>query len=191
VVVYDDGKGTLAARAWWVLRWAGLKDVAILDGGVLAWRAAGGALTFEAGLARRGGATLSGGHLKQIDAAEALAIARNGHLFDGRGRDAYEGQPGQPKTGHIPGAYSLPAGALQDSDGRLKPPEALRDWLAGQGLADLPPDGVAAYCGAGSAASYVVAALQTVGVDAALFPGSWTEWVKDPARPIAQGAGRG
>jgi thiosulfate/3-mercaptopyruvate sulfurtransferase len=191
IVVYDGGKGSLAARLWWVLRWAGLTQVHILDGGYVAWCAAGGAVTREAGLVRRGSVELSAGHMPTVDAAGAQGWATSGVLLDVRGREAYEGHASQPASGHIPGAYCLPTGHLQGSDGRVKPAAALHELLSSLGVTTGQPAPVAAYCNAGIAAAYTVAALQSAGVPVALYPGSWTEWVKDKARPIAQGVERG
>jgi len=190
VVVYDEGKGTQAARVWWVLRWAGLSRVRILDGGYAAWRAAGHAVTAQAGVARYGNVVLSGGHLPSIDAATALRQAQEGTLIDARARDAYEGQAGNPKTGHIPGAYSAPAVLFQEADGRIKSPEDLRKAWAGLKVEGAAAEQVGAYCGSGVAAAYAVAALGEIGLQASLYPGSWTEWVKNPQRPVAQGPDR-
>jgi thiosulfate/3-mercaptopyruvate sulfurtransferase len=184
VVVYDGGKGSLAARLWWVLRWAGLTQVHILDGGY----AAGGAITREAGLVRRGNIELGAGHMPTVDAAGAQGWASSGVLLDTRGREAYEGNSSQPVSGHIPGAQCLPAGQLQGPDGRVKPAAALREMLSNLGVTADQPMSVAAYCNAGVAAAYTVAALQSVGVPAALYPGSWTEWVKDKARRLHRAA---
>ena len=191
VVVYDDGKGTSAARLWWVLRWAGIETVYILDGGYAAWTAAGQAITRESGVNRRGRIELKAGHLPNIDANKALDIAASGRLLDARGREAYDGHAGQAGTGHIPGAHSLPAALLQDADGRVKSKSALRGLLDNLGVDPEKSSSIAVYCGSGVAAAYGVAALQTLGVSASLYPGSWTEWVKDPSRPVAVGSGRG
>lgn len=188
VVVYDESKGTSAARLWWVLRWAGIETVYILDGGYAAWKATGQAITRDAGVRRRGHIVLKAGHLPDINADKALDIAASGALFDARGRDAYEGQAGQAGTGHIPGAYSLPAAQLQNADGRIKAESALRDLLGNLGVDLNTTSPIAIYCGSGVAAAYGVAALQTLGVSASLYPGSWTEWVKDPSRPVTVGS---
>jgi thiosulfate/3-mercaptopyruvate sulfurtransferase len=136
---------------------------------------------------RRGGVELNAGHMPTVDAAGAQGWASSGVLLDTRGREAYEGNASPPTSGHIPGARCLPAGLLQGADGRVKPAAALREMLSGVGVTADQPAPVAAYCNAGVAAAYTVAALQSAGVPAALYPGSWTEWVKDQARPIAQG----
>jgi thiosulfate/3-mercaptopyruvate sulfurtransferase len=190
VVVYDDGKGTSAARLWWVLRWAGAEKVYILDGGYAAWKAAGQATTREAGVNRRGRIELKAGHLPNIGADKALDIAASGTLLDARGREAYEGHAGQSGTGHIPGAHSVPAAQFQEADGRLKARSVLRDLLGNLGVDIETSSPIAVYCGSGVAAAYGVAALQTLGVSASLYPGSWTEWVKDPGRPVAVGPAR-
>lgn len=191
VVIYDDSKGTSAARLWWVLRWAGVEKVSILDGGYAAWKAAGQTTTREAGAVRRGNVALTAGHLPDIGAAQALDMAKAGLLLDARGRDAYEGQTGQAATGHIPGAYSVPAGKLQGPDGRIKSPAALREAFGSLGIDPNPSSPIAVYCGSGVAAAYDVAALQSLGISASLYPGSWSEWVKDASRPVAQGSVRG
>lgn len=184
VVVYDDARGTQAARAWWVLRWAGIADVRLLDGGLNAWIKAGHATTGEATLAKRGKVTISGGHLPVLDADGAAAAARSTLLVDARGAAAYRGEDG-PRGGHIPGALNLPTSENLDGDGLLLPVEALRARFAGAGIDGSQVIGV--YCGGGVAGAHEIAALASIGVEAALFPGSWSAWSSDPSRPIATG----
>jgi thiosulfate/3-mercaptopyruvate sulfurtransferase len=185
VVAYDDLGGMSAARAWWLLRDGGLRDVRVLNGGLAAWRRAG--LPLEEGDVEpaRGNVHLASGRLPVLDADEAARF--DGALLDARAGERYRGEvePIDPRAGHIPGALSAPTAGNLDADGRFLPPEALRRRFHGLGV-DL--DGpVAAYCGSGITASHEVLALAVAGVDAALYPGSWSAWSSDPARPAATG----
>lgn len=189
VVVYDNNGGQQAARAWWVLRWAGLKDVRLLDGGFAAWRDVGLAVTAEVPLPKRGDVALSAGHLPILDADQAADLARTGTLLDARGASAYRGrptEPGQPGEGHIPGAVSAPTSAnLDPSTGLFASEAELRARFDKLGVTSGGPLGV--YCGGGVTATHQLLALATLGIDAALFPGSWSAWSADPSRPVAQG----
>ncbi len=182
VVVYDDSKGQRAGRAWWVLRWAGIADVRILDGGLAAWIATGGTVTRDIPLPDPGDVTLSAGHLPTVSADEAAALAREGALLDARGAAHYA-------AGHIPGARSVPTSGNLGPDGHFLPAAALRQRFAGLGI-----DGgqrVAVSCGGGVSAAHEIAALASIGIEAALFPASWSGWSADPSRPIATGEARG
>lgn len=183
VVVYDEPGSFAAGRAWWVLRWAGL-DVRVLDGGLRAWVASGRGLeTDEPDAAPGRPLVLTTGHLPTLDADEVAAF--DGVLIDVRGPARYRGEvePIDPKAGHIPGAVNRPVTGFWDADGLLPPPDALADLLA-------LPEGrpVAVYCGSGVSAAQVVLALASLGVDAALYPASWSGWSSDPGRPVATGA---
>lgn len=183
VVVYDEPGSFAAGRAWWVLRWAGL-DVRVLDGGLRAWVASGRGLeTDEPDAAPGQPLLLTTGHLPTLDADEVAAF--DGVLIDVRGPARYRGEvePIDPKAGHIPGAVNRPVTGFWDADGLLPPPDALADLLA-------LPEGrpVAVYCGSGVSAAQVVLALASLGVDAALYPASWSGWSSDPGRPVATGA---
>jgi thiosulfate/3-mercaptopyruvate sulfurtransferase len=185
VVAYDDLAGMSAARAWWLLRDAGLGDVRVLDGGLAAWRSAG--LPLESGEVTPppGDVVLHPGTLPVLDAEEAAVFG--GALLDARAGERYRGEvePIDPRAGHIPGAISAPTAGNLDADGRFLSPQALRRRFADLGV-DL--DGpVAAYCGSGITASHELLALAIAGVDAALYPGSWSAWSSDPARPVATG----
>ena len=189
VVVYDDTSGAQASRAWWTFRWAGFANVRILDGGIIAWKAAGRSLAEQPVQAPGGGTVaLSAGHLPTIEADEAQTLAREGVLLDARGKAAYVGasaEPGKPATGHIPGAVLAPSAGNIGADARFKPHEELCD-----GLARLGADGtrqVGVYCGSGNAAAHKIAALHAAGIDAALYVGSWSAWSADPDRPVATG----
>ena len=186
VVIYDDAKGTQAARAWWVLRWAGLADVLLLDGSFSAWTRSGRSVTGEVGLRKRSTIAISGGHMPVLNADQAASIARSSLLVDARGAAAYRGEDG-PRGGHIPGATNLPTTDNLDKDtGLLLSPEALRTRFKEAGIDGSREIGV--YCGGGVAGSHEVAALASIGITAALFPGSWSAWRSDPSRPIATGS---
>ncbi|MBM6596633.1 sulfurtransferase [Microvirga pudoricolor] len=192
VVVYDDNRGLQAARAWWVLRWAGLTDVRLLDGGLAAWKEAGGIVTRDVPQPTPGDVVLAGGHLPVLDADAAASLARSSILLDARGAEAYLGRPreaGKEPEGHIPGAISAPTTENLDAAGLLTDPSLLRKRFAALGIDGQRTVGV--YCGGGVAAAHQVLALASLGIEAALFPGSWSAWSADPSRPVATGASPG
>ncbi len=186
VVAYDDGTGS-AGRAWWVLRWAGCAGVRVLDGGYQAWQAAGYPLAREVPIPTPGDVVVRPGSLPVLDAAGAAKLAASGVLLDARAAARYRGEtePVDAVAGHIPGAVSAPLADLLDSDGRLRAPAQLRKRLASLGVDGRRP--VGAYCGSGVTAAAQVLALEVAGIEAALYPGSWSEWITDPARPVAIG----
>jgi thiosulfate/3-mercaptopyruvate sulfurtransferase len=186
VVVYDDADATSAARAWWVLRWAGVPDVRVLDGGLRAWRAAGLPLSTEVPDPPPGDHEVRPGGMPVLDAAGAARLARDGVLLDARAAARYRGEvePVDPVAGHIPGAVSAPTADNVDGDGRFLPPSLLRERFAALGAGSGP---VGVYCGSGVTAAHEVLALALAGVPAALYVGSWSEWVADPSRPVARG----
>jgi thiosulfate/3-mercaptopyruvate sulfurtransferase len=184
VVAYDDLGGMSAARAWWLLRDAGV-DARVLDGGLAAWRAEGLPLEPGDAVPEPGDVVLEPGRLPVIDADGAASF--DGVLLDARAGERYRGEvePVDPRAGHVPGAVSAPTAANLDADGRFLDPAALRARFADLGVE--PGTAVAAYCGSGVTASHEVLALAVAGVDAALYPGSWSQWSGDPARPAATG----
>ena len=189
VVVYDDTSGAQASRAWWTFRWAGFDSVRLLDGGVIAWKAAGRALAETPASAPGGGTVaLIAGNMPTIEADEAQMLAREGVLLDARGKAAYVGapaEPGKPAAGHIPGAILAPSAGNIGADARFKPHEEL--CVA---LAEIGADGtrkVGVYCGSGNAAAHKIAALHAAGIEAALYVGSWSAWSADPDRPVVTG----
>ncbi len=192
VVVYDHDGSLQAARAWWVLKWAGLADVRILDGGFPAWAAAGLPTDHSAPTPEPGNATLSGDRLPVMDAAQSALMARDGVLIDTRISPNYEGGivgPGEPRRGHIPGARSIPAASNLDAHGAFADSAALRALYASVGADGGRPVGI--YCGAGVSAAHAVAALSSIGISAAMYPGSWSAWISDPQRPVAIGPDAG
>ena len=187
VVVYDDTDGSVAARAWWLLRFLGHRDVRLLDGGLRAWLAAG--LPVEDGQvdAQPGDFTARPGAMPVLDADAAAAVARDGVLIDARAAARYRGEvePVDPVAGHVPGAVNVPSAECVDDAGRLLPADLLRERFAAQGADGGRPVGT--YCGSGVTAAHTVLALEVAGVPAALYAGSWSEWVTDPTRPVETG----
>jgi thiosulfate/3-mercaptopyruvate sulfurtransferase len=189
VVIYDDADGSIAARAWWLLRWAGHAEVAVLDGGYAGWSADGRATTRDIPEPVPGDIAVRPGGMPVLDADQAGLLARDGVLLDARAHPRYTGEvePVDPRAGHIPGALNAPFSEHLGPDGHWLSPEELATHFAGLGVTD---DGrVGAYCGSGVTASSVVLALEVAGhgEPAALYTGSWSHWSWDPNRPVATG----
>ena len=189
VVVYDDWNALAAARCWWLLRSAGVRDVRVLDGGWSAWLRAG--LPSETGeqAPAPGTVTLTPadpGRTVDADAAAAVAADPGGLLLDARAAARYRGdeEPLDPRAGHIPGAVSAPTTDNLNPEGTFRGAAELRERFAGLGVGAGP---TAVYCGSGVTACHQILALAVAGHDAALFPGSWSQWSGEPARPIATG----
>jgi thiosulfate/3-mercaptopyruvate sulfurtransferase len=192
VVAYDDaGGGLAAARVWWLLDWLGHEAAAVLDGGWAAWTAAG--LPTRAGDEQRAARTFVGlprpARLADAAAVAALAQDPRGRVLDARSAERFRGENEtiDPVAGRIPGARSAPYTENLGPDGRFLPPAALADRYR-QLLGDVEPGRVAAYCGSGVTAAQELLALRLAGFGAArLYAGSWSEWITDPARPVARG----
>jgi thiosulfate/3-mercaptopyruvate sulfurtransferase len=189
VVVMDRQQGTFAARAWWMLRWLGHRDVALLDGGVQAWQAAGGAL--ETGEPPRTPAPpypLGEPTVAHIDADELLGRLGRVCLLDARAPERFRGEvePLDARAGHIPGALNRFFRDNLQPDGRFKTPEALRAEFERLGAAG--GAAVVHQCGSGVTACHNLLAMEAAGLaPGVLYPGSWSEWSADPARPVASG----
>lgn len=188
VVVYDDVAGTSAARAWWLLRHAGVRDVRVLDGGLAAWRDARLPIETETVVPSPGTVTLRFGALPTLDGDAAAALARDGVLLDARAAERFRGEvePVDPRPGHIPGAVSAPTTDNVGADGRMLPPDALATRFAALGIdADTP---VGVYCGSGVTAAHEALAMVSAGLPMpSLYAGSYSAWSNDPARAVATG----
>jgi thiosulfate/3-mercaptopyruvate sulfurtransferase len=198
VVAYDQDAGTYAARLWWLLRWLGHEQVAVLNGGWAAWERAGLPLDTAATVraprrftaAPAVGLVVTTAALAQALAAGALA-RRELTLVDARSAERFAGQNEtlDPVAGHIPGARNHPFSGNLDAHGRfLSAPELRRSWA--DTLRGRPVQSLIAMCGSGVTACHNLLALEAAGLAGArLYAGSWSEWIRDPARPVARGAG--
>ncbi len=190
VVVYDDAQGMIAGRLWWLLRWLGHDRVALLDGGLPAWLAAGGTLTDVAPTpVPVQFVPLPPGEVVDASTVQACLETPHMHLVDARGPDRFRGENEtiDPVGGHIPGAVNR---CFKDNllpDGRFKPAATLRaEWLAV--LAGSPPDIVVHQCGSGVSACLNMVAMEIAGLPGSrLYAGSWSEWCADPGRPVVLG----
>ena len=187
IVVYDQGPSYAAARAWWVLRHFGASDVRVLDGGLAAWLSAGGPVTTELPPPGVGTFEAHAGGMPVVDAAGAAGAATDGVLLDVRAPERFRGEtePIDPVAGRVPGAVNAPTADSLEPGGRFRAAEDLRELFSRKGLPTSGP--VAAYCGSGVTAAHTVLALHEVGIEAALYVGSWSEWITDPNRPVATG----
>jgi thiosulfate/3-mercaptopyruvate sulfurtransferase len=187
VVVYDAATSLAAARAWWLLRYFGHSDVGVLDGGLAAWVGAGYPVESELPPLKPGDFTARPGGMSLLDAAGASELAAHGVLLDARARERFRGEsePIDSVAGHIPGARSVPATGNVEHSGRFRDPETLRTAFQAAGVREGAE--VGAYCGSGVVAAQEVLALELAGYRAALYIGSWSDWIGDPNRPIATG----
>lgn len=185
VVVLDDWGGRAAARAWWLLRHHGHDDVRVLDGGWPAWVAAGGDVETGEPLVAPGDLVVGPGRSDVVDAATLGTVPV---VVDARQPERYRGEtePVDPVAGHVPGALNVPTTTNLGADGAFRDAATLRALYAAAGVTGEEP--VAVYCGSGVTACHDLLALEVAGVPAALYPGSWSEWVADPSRPVATGA---
>ena len=192
LVVYDTAGGGMAGRLWWMARWIGHEAVAVLDGGLAAWTRAGYPLTGETGTARASGVlTLRAPLATLVDAAQTGAAAGDParRVIDARPGERFRGEvePIDPVAGHIPGALSRPWSSNVREDGRFKPAPVLRAEF--EALLDgRAPQAVVHSCGSGVSACHNLLAMAHAGLPgAALYGGSWSEWIADPSRPVATG----
>lgn len=192
VVLYDDGPGAFAARAWWLLAWLGKRDgVYLLDGGLNAWRAAGLPLSAEQPAPAAG--TFQGQPDPDLLVEAQHLLARLGDvrltLLDARALPRFRGEvePLDPVAGHIPGARCAPFTENLGADGRFLPAGQLRERFTSL-LGERPPQQLVAYCGSGVTACHNLFALSLAGYPLApLYAGSWSEWLTDRSRPVATG----
>lgn len=184
VVVYDGKESFAAARAWWILRWAGLTDVRVLDGGYAAWERADLPVSTQIPEPRDSDLVVRPGSMPTIDADGAAAWPETGLLLDARAPERFRGEvePIDPVAGHIPGATNSPTTGWLTDDGTFRP-DLADHWTSVIG--DRVGQPVAVYCGSGVTAAHQALALAELGVESTLYPGSWSEWVRDPKRPVA------
>jgi len=193
LVVYDADNGSFAARLWWLARWLGHAEVAVLDGGFRAWVAAGFPVEQGKGLTTRQAGSLR----EQAAIGEPVAVdeivASLGQaamlIVDARAGERYRGEvePLDPVAGHIPGAANRPFVQNVRPDGRFKPAEVLRAEFESL-LAGRRPESVVHQCGSGVTACQQLLAMEYAGLSGSrVYAGSWSEWCQDPARPVATG----
>lgn len=187
VVVYDAANSSAAARAWWIFRYFGLTDVRVLDGGLAAWKAAGGEVTADVPTDGAGSFTATPGHLPMLDADGAAEIAAKGTLLDARAPERFAGEvePMDPVAGHIPGAVNAPTTANVDESGHFRSAADLRTRFENLGVTDSTETGV--YCGSGVTATHQALALEVAGLSSTVYISSWSEWITNPNRPVATG----
>lgn len=195
VIAYDDSAGAYAARAWWLLRWIGHDAVAVLDGGIQAWIGIGAPLEPGEGRPHAQGAPAPAPRVNTsavIDAAGVAARLREPGflLIDARAPERFAGsvEPIDSVAGHVEGAVNHPFSANLGADGRFLPaPELRRLWL--EHLGGKKPEQAAVMCGSGVTACHDLLSLELAGLPGAkLYAGSWSEWIRDPRRPVARGA---
>jgi thiosulfate/3-mercaptopyruvate sulfurtransferase len=190
VVAYDDAQGMIAGRLWWLLRWLGHENVAVLDGGLQAWQANGGVLTQELPAARVANfVAVTRDSLVDADYVQNFLETSRIYLVDARSPDRYRGENEtiDPVGGRVPGAVNRFFRENLQENGCFKPAEKLRtEWLAA--LAGRPTDQVVHYCGSGVSACHNVLAMEIAGLPGSrLYSGSWSEWCSVSSRPMAQG----
>ena len=188
VVVYDANNAMSAARAWWTFRYFGLTNVRVLDGGRAAWQSDGEHLTTEVPSGGvPAGFVATPGHIPVLDAEGAAAVAAKGILLDARAPERFAGEvePMDPVAGHIPGAVNAPTGANVTESGHFRTPAELRERFTALGVTEGAD--VAVYCGSGVTAAHEALALESAGIPATVYIGSWSEWITDPTRPVATG----
>lgn len=191
LVAYDQGNGAYAARLWWLARWIGTRRVAVLDGGFAAWRAAGLPEEDTRRTARPGAleVQLDAGAVVDANTVDDLRRRPGSLLVDARGAERFAGRNEtiDPVAGHVPGARNLPFTGNLGADGKFLPARALRRRFEVL-LGSQPASSLVAMCGSGVTACHNLLALEHAGLGGArLYGGSWSEWIRDPRRPVATG----
>jgi thiosulfate/3-mercaptopyruvate sulfurtransferase len=194
VVVYDDQGGGFAVRLWWLLRWLGHRRAALLDGGLAAWQTTGGELTTVPPEPAPARLTATADDTLWISTEALVAALPDGgvQVIDARAPERFRGEqePIDPVAGHIPGAINLPFTGNLDADGCFLPADALRERFTAA-LGGTPPARVAHSCGSGVNACHNLFAMELAGLGGSrLYAGSWSEWIRDPTRPVAAGGAR-
>jgi len=191
IFAYDQGNGVYASRLWWLARWIGLRSVAVLDGGIAAWRASGLPLESRANTAapRELSASPDSAAWVSSEAVEQLRLRPGNLLIDARSSERFAGRNEtlDHVAGHVPGARNLPFPGNLGADGHFLPATELRRRFSSL-LGSLPPAAVVSMCGSGVTACHTLLALEHAGLSGArLYSGSWSEWIRDPRRPVATG----
>jgi thiosulfate/3-mercaptopyruvate sulfurtransferase len=194
VLAYDDASGLWAARFWWMAaKWLGHPRVAVLDGGLRRWAAAGLPVTVDIPPPRATG-NFEGHHdasrTVDAEATQVAAVDPAWRVLDARAAERYRGEvePIDKVAGHVPGALNLPTAGLVTADGTFGPPAEIKAAFAAK-LGGVPPERTVAYCGSGVTACHLLLAMEHAGLaDGKLYPGSWSEWTADPSRPVATGS---
>lgn len=192
IVAYDDMHGAFAARLWWLARWLGHREVAVLDGGWQAWIAGGKPVSMESStpvpqqfMPQRDDTRWVGNR----EAADTASGRRTGKLFDARAADRFRGENEtlDPVAGHVPGAVNLPFAGNIDNTGHFQSPASLRRRFE-SALGGTSPEQAISMCGSGVTACHNLLAMEQAGLHGArLYAGSWSEWIRDPTRPIVAG----
>ena len=191
-VVYDRQGANYCGRLWWMLKWAGHDGVAVLDGGLQAWQAAGGAVTDREEPSHFQSNFALGEPLRKLVTTQAVSAALGSKMqtiVDARAQPRFKGEvePLDPVAGHIPGALNRPFGLNIGADGKFKPAAQLKAEF-GELLGGASPSTVVHHCGSGVSAVPNVIAMEVAGLGpTALYAGSWSEWCADPARPVEKG----
>ena len=191
VVVYDRQGANYCGRLWWMLKWLGHEAVAVLDGGLQAWQAAGGAVVRGQEPPRAPGnfvASAPVGHLRTVSEVQQQ-LGQGQTIVDARATPRYKGEvePLDPVAGHIPGALNRPFNLNLQADGTFKPAAQLREEFLAL-LGDRDPASVVHQCGSGVSAVPNLLAMEIAGLGrSALYAGSWSEWCADPTRPVEKG----
>jgi len=193
VVAYDQNNGVFASRLWWMLRWLGHESVAVLDGGFAKWMREGRAVTSEA--TEPTATTFVVKNVAPTVNSVGVESSLSRHtllLVDARAPERFRGEvePMDPVAGHIPGAVNRPASLNVTASGVFKPANALRSEYQAL-LGGRPHSDVVHYCGSGVTACHNVLAMQIAGLPATrLYPGSWSEWISNPDRPVARASAK-
>lgn len=194
VVAYDDGGGAVASRLWWMMRWLGHRDVAVLDGGWQAWLEAGHPTDDAEPRVEPATFVPHPDASAWVDAGQVAAAMADASLrvLDARAGPRFTGakEPIDPVAGHVPGALNLPFSENLDSRGRFRPPAELEELYRSLLGEDCAASNVIHMCGSGVTACHNLLAMELAGMPGSrLYVGSWSDWITDPARPIASGDG--
>jgi len=193
LLAYDDATGMWASRFWWMTaKWLGHRHVAVMDGGLRRWLQLGLSTTTDPAPLRPAGdfaARPDAGAYVDADTTQAAALDPQRRVLDARAAERYRGEvePFDPVAGHVPGALNHPSSGVVTADGRLLPPAELASAFS-RTLGSVSPADTITMCGSGVTACHLLLAMEHAGLSGArLYPGSWSEWSRDPSRPVARG----